>query len=284
VRVTSILQAIKNGKWKGVVLPVRELKQNGTKKEVDEAKKLLPAVTWSGIFEDRRLDDNMIVYNKLIVIDIDKITNTRLKRLKIELKSNPFVYAFFDGPTKGIKVLIFVNSEKEWHNTHTFWHIEKLFDEMYGIEIDPSGKNISRLCFVSYDPELYINDKPMELEIEEQEDPDAGFRSISNYDYKNSSPETDATKILETCIKMTNKSRCGTYHKGNRNNFVFVASCLMCEFGVNPELTLSLLHSRYQSLRHKELRSSVESAFKRCYKNFGTRILNQKSNNQQSIL
>ena len=219
-----------------------------------------------------------------MVIDIDKITKTRLKSLKKELRKNPLIYTFFDGPTKGIKVLIFIDSKKEWHSTHAFWHIERLFDEMYGIEIDPSGKNISRLCFVSYDPDIYINDEPMELHIEEQEDPDAGFRSISNYEYKGSAPVTDATKILETCIKMTNKSRCGTYHKGNRNNFVFVASCLMCEFGVNPELTLSLISSRYQSLRHKELRSAVESAFKRCYKNFGTRTMNQKANNQQSIL
>jgi len=283
--MTSVLDAIKSGKWKDVVLPVRELKENGTKEQVAEAKKLLPAVTWSGVFEDKRMDANIVHYNKLMVIDIDKITKTRLKTLKKELKSNKAVYAFFDGPTKGVKVLIFIDSEVEAHNTHAFWQIETMFDEMYGIEVDPSGKNIARLCFVSYDPDLYINPEPMELHIVEQEDPEAGFVTVGNYEYDNAIPETDATKILETCIKMPNTSKCGHYYKGNRNKFIFVTACLMCEFGVNPEITLSLLSSRFQSLKYKEHRTTIESAFRRSYKNFGTRTSNQKSNNnQQSIL
>ena len=66
VSVTSVLAAIKSGKWKDVVLPVRELKENGTKQQVDDAKKKLPAVTWSGVFEDKRLDVNIIHYNTYI--------------------------------------------------------------------------------------------------------------------------------------------------------------------------------------------------------------------------
>lgn len=284
VKVTSILQAIKDGKWKGVVLPVRELKANGTKKQVDDAKKLLPAVTWSGVFEDRRLDANMVHYNKLMVVDIDEITKTRLKRLKKELVNNPMIYAFFNGPTKGIKVLIFISAEQEWHNTHTFWHIEKLFKEMYGIKIDPSGKNLSRLCFVSYDPDLYLNPEPMELTIEEQEDPNGGFVSINNHDFSACAPETDATVIMERCIKMVKKSKTGGFYQGNRNNYIFSLSCLCCEFGMNPELALGLVSTRYQSLAFKEIRTTLESAYKRSYKNFGTKTVNGKSNNQQSIL
>ncbi|MHA1166321.1 MAG: BT4734/BF3469 family protein [Candidatus Hodarchaeales archaeon] len=286
VKITSVLKAIKNGKWKDIVEPIRELKENkAPKNDVDEAKKLLPAVAWSGVFTESRADDNLAVYNKLMVVDIDNITKTRLKRLKKELVNNPMVYAYFNGPTKGIKVLIFVSAGPEWHNTHTFWQIETLFDEMYGIEIDPTGKNLSRLCFVSYDPDLYINPEPMELQIEEQEDPDAGFRRVSNYDYSNCAPETDSTVIMETCIKMVNASATGTYHKGNRNKYVFSLSCLMCEFGVNPELSLTLIASRYQSLKYKEIRTTVESAFKRCYKNFGTKTVNRrKNNNQQDLL
>jgi len=285
VKVTSVLSGIKNGKWMDVVLPVREFKENGTKKEVEEAKKLLPAVAWSGVFEDRRADDNMVHYNKLMVVDIDDITKTRLKTLKKELTKNPMVYAFFNGPTKGIKVLIFIDSEKDWHNNHAFWHIERLFDEMYGIKIDPTGKNLSRLCFVSYDPDLYINPEPMELHIEEQEDPDGGFVSINNNDYSDCIPETDAREIIEVCVKMVNKSKAGSYHKGNRNKYIFVLSCLMCEFGVNPQLSLELISARYQSLSFKEVRTTVESAFKRSHRNFGTKTISSKSNNnQQSLL
>lgn len=262
---------------------MREAKAQGDKDKVKDLKFRLPAVIFSGVFEER-VDDACVVYNKLMIIDIDDISDRRLAKLKIELLDNPWVYAYFDGPTKGIKILVFIDSEISWHKSHAFAHLEALFNEIYGIQIDPSGKNPSRLCFVSYDPLLYINPDPRILHIEKDEGI-SQFRSINTADYQNSSPSTDSMFILNLCVKWVKKSRVGGYHKGNRNNYVFALACLMCEFGVAPEMTLSHVLSRYPSLGHKETMNAVSSAYRRCLKDFGTKVANEnKNSNQTSML
>jgi hypothetical protein len=282
VTFEALFNAIKNGKWKERIELIREAYSKKEKETVRQLKHKLPAVTWSGVFEER-LDDACVVYNKVMVIDIDNVSGKRLEKLKQELRKNPWVYAFFDGPTKGIKALVFIDAELDWHNNHTFEYLEMLFLDLYGIKIDPTGKNPSRLCFVSYDPDMYINPNPHELKIEKNESIDK-FTAVGNYSPEDSAPVTDAKYILEICIKMVSKSKTGTYHKGNRNNYIFVLSCLMCEFGVPPELAYKLVFERYSSLGHKEVQSTLKSAYRRSHKNYGTRTANRRNNSNQNSL
>lgn len=286
VPITSVLKGIKNGRWKDIVEPIRKRKAEGAEKnEISRMKHRLPAVIWTGVFEER-LDDACVVYNHLMVIDIDNIGKNRLKRLKDELKDNPWVFAYFDGPTKGIKVLVFVDSDIEWHNEHAFWSLEQDFLDLYNITIDASGKNVSRLCFVSYDPDLYINYDAVYYHVEKTTNPLDEFKSLgTDKYYENSVPVSSAKKIVDICVKMVSKSKTGSYHKGNRNNFVFSLSCLLCEYGVLPDQALHLIAQRYQSLQLKEIRTTVGSAYKRAKHNFGTKTMTQKGNsNQKSLL
>jgi hypothetical protein len=250
VTFEALFNAIKNGKWKERIELIREAYSKKEKETVRQLKHKLPAVTWSGVFEER-LDDACVVYNKVMVIDIDNVSGKRLEKLKQELRKNPWVYM--------------------------------LFLDLYGIKIDPTGKNPSRLCFVSYDPDMYINPNPHELKIEKNESIDK-FTAVGNYSPEDSAPVTDAKYILEICIKMVSKSKTGTYHKGNRNNYIFVLSCLMCEFGVPPELAYKLVFERYSSLGHKEVQSTLKSAYRRSHKNYGTRTANRRNNSNQNSL
>lgn len=282
VSTLSILRAIKSGRWKD---SIEQLRLETEKEKIKQLKFALPAVTWSGVFEER-VDDACLQYSELMVIDVDNISSKRLKTFREELKNNPWVYSVFAGPTKGVKILVFVDSPIEWHNESAFWSLERDFLDLYGIEIDSSGKNPSRLCFVSYDPELYINESPVYYHVEECSDPLDDFVSIGKtFEYKNGEPIMNAKDIMDRCVKMVSKSKAGSYHKGNRNNFVFVLSCLLCEYGVQPDQALNLIAMRFQSLKFKEVRSTVDSAYRRAKHNFGTKVLNQRGNpNQKSLL
>jgi hypothetical protein len=234
------------------------------------------------VFEDSREDKSVVHYNHLMIVDIDKISEKRLKSLRNELMSNIHVFAFFISPSFGLKVLIAVDSDYTKHNTDTFYHVEKLFKDMYNIDIDKSGKNVSRLCFVSYDPELFYNPNAVALKID-------AVSSLGGFIKINSSPDTfipttNATKIFDTCIKMVKKSKVGSYRKGNRNNYLFVLSCLMCEFGVNYEQSLDMIFNKYSSLGFPEVRNTVASAFKRNKHNFGTKSVNERVNRFQEKL
>lgn len=277
--ITSVLKAIKAGRWKDQVLKVREAKAIGDKKSLKNLKFHLPAVTWSGVFEER-CDDAIVKYNQLMVIDIDEISDKRLEKLKPELRNNPWVFSYFNGPSKGIKVLVFIDSPEEWHSTHAFKYLEDAFKELYGIKIDKSGKNTSRLCFVSYDEDLYINDKPERLHIKEYVGVDS-FTSLSGFNYDNAVPIHDGKYIIEICIKMVKKCKVGHYRKGNRNNYIFVLSSLACEFGIDPMLAFTLIYGKYSSLGQAEIKNTIASAYKRNKKNFATRTVGKRSNSKQ---
>ena len=54
----------------------------------------------------------------------------------------------------GVKALVQI-SNPERHEDH-FRALEKYFDRTYGLEVDGTGKNVSRACFESYDPEIIV--------------------------------------------------------------------------------------------------------------------------------
>lgn len=279
VSLNAIFAAIKNGKYKDRIEHIRDLySNNGSKQTIQNLKKPLPCVTFSGTFSER-LDDKLIDYSHFIVIDIDDISNKRLVKLKKELTENPYIYAYFDGVTKGIKVLVYLSSPYKYHRDYAFYQVEEMFNNVYNVKVDPSGKNISRLCFLSYDPNIYINDDPttfpVDLSRKKPEYDPKQFKTIVK-------PENicfDAYKIFDTCLSMMKKSKTGAYRIGNRNNYVFVLSCLLFEFGVNYDMVVSLIIQRYQSLSFKEVTTTVKSAEKKVGTSFGVRVLVSKKNN-----
>jgi hypothetical protein len=279
VKLKQVLYAIRNGKWKNVIQSLREEKD---KRKKEDIKRNLPAVIWSGVF-DERIDAGLVVYNQIIVIDIDKLPYKKVLWLKQKLTRNKHVLSCFESPSQGLKVLFLVDSDSYLHNKDAFFTIEKMFLDYYGVKIDPSGKNLARLCYVSWDETLYYNSKAEPLHIEEVVDRLEDFKLIVQQ-AKGFISVFDVTKIFEVCIKMTKASKTGNYRKGNRNKFIFTTSCLMSEFGVPETQTISLVMSKYTSLDYKEIRPTVMSAYRRTKHSFGTRNLSGKNNNQTSIL
>ena len=41
--------------------------------------------------------------------------------------------------------------------TRVWQAVADAYQHRYGVPWDPSGKDVSRLCYVSHDPELYLN-------------------------------------------------------------------------------------------------------------------------------
>jgi hypothetical protein len=264
VPIIKVLSAIKKGKWAELIAEIRE---EVDKEKVKQLKENLPAVIFNGVF-DERVDLGCVHYNHLMTVDIDNIKSTDLSAIKKRLSENKYIYCFFESPSKGLKVLVPVDSDESLHSTSAFKTVRKMFSDMYGINIDPSGKNLSRLCYVSYDPNLYLNANCEVLHIEETFDSDE-FISVNSKDWKIST--TDANKIMDRCVKWVKKSKTGSYRPGNRNNYIFHLSCLLSEFGVSDSQALSLIQSKYPSLGAKEIRTTLYSAYKKTRHNFGSK-------------
>lgn len=164
--VEKVLNAIEGPFYETQVKTIRHLKAQGKQAEADEVKGNLHAVTFCATFEGRRLSSLYHTYNSLMVIDIDKLPEEEIERVKDCLEACPFVATYWKSPSgagwKGLVPLNYVNQDKktdvvDMHHW-AFNKLEEMFKADYNITLDASGKDITRLCFMSWSPELRLKD------------------------------------------------------------------------------------------------------------------------------
>ena len=131
-------------------------------KEYKENKLL--SVTFAGTFpRGKRKAEHISQHSGLIVLDIDGLTDAQITDLLAELAQMPQVVLAFISPSgKGIKVVVSVTPRPENDLEHKggYHACLEFFDDLateYGFEIDTSGKDCSRLCFLSHDPRAIVN-------------------------------------------------------------------------------------------------------------------------------
>lgn len=281
----DVIQKISDGHWKSKINAYR---YETDKKRREALKKRLPAVTFTGtVGGDGRFDDGVGNYTGIMVCDIDKITPGKLSTYKRVLAQDNYVLAFFESPSRGLKVLLKVDSELKHHKSHAFLQVEDYMREHYDIIIDPSGKNVSRLCFISYDEDLFYNDSydtfPVDATIDyEALEAAANMVSVKHIQ-DNFSPSYDSVYVFNTVCDWISKSKAGSFHKGNRNHFVFVLSCRLSEAGLNQEVAIQSVLGRYPSLGLAEIKTTVKSAYKRTSGSFGSNPVNERKTNQGEI-
>lgn len=115
-------------------------------------------VTFSGTFS-KRSDKCLVKHSSLLTLDYDHIAN--LPELKSLLLNDPFfeTQLMFVSPSgDGLKWIVEIDLKQfthlEWFNS-----IASYVKRQYGLEVDKSGKDVSRACFLCWDPEVYIHPK-----------------------------------------------------------------------------------------------------------------------------
>ena len=152
-----VAEQIKSGTFKNQVEELQKLLESGKEKEYKKKKRSLLAFTPSGRFEGGRKPEFLIEYSRIIILDIDKIDNlTTVKEKAVQCK---YTYCCFVSPSnKGLKLLVKTDNSSAKH-TEAFLDIQTFYEELLKQKIDPSGNDITRLCFFSYDKDLYINNE-----------------------------------------------------------------------------------------------------------------------------
>jgi hypothetical protein len=145
VEIADILDKIRNGEWKDKVVPCRE---NIALKDK------LPCFTPTGIFNHRSIA-GLETYNGIICLDIDHVADP--EDLKSRCKNLDWVRAAFVTPSgKGLKVIVQTQATVETYK-QTELQVAEAFLEATGVARDNRCKDIARIQYVSYDPELYYN-------------------------------------------------------------------------------------------------------------------------------
>jgi len=117
-----------------------------------------PYCTFSGTFS-KRSDQSLIKASGLIVLDFDHISDIpELKKMLLDDRYFETELLFISPSGTGLKWVVKINLEEDshlnWFNATTAY-----VKETYNLEIDPSGKDLSRACFLCYDPHAYIRPK-----------------------------------------------------------------------------------------------------------------------------
>jgi len=147
ITIESFLQQVKYGKWKNQIELIRTEQE---KSKRDALKRNLPSVTISGLFSERK-EEFLLSHSGFLCIDIDYFTD------KTQLISDPYTYAIMKSSSgAGLAVLVKINGNK---HKESFKWIQNYYFVSFGIKVDSAPQNVASLRFVSYDPELHINDK-----------------------------------------------------------------------------------------------------------------------------
>lgn len=141
---------------------MRLIRAQDTKKAADAHKKALDYVTFSGTFNPTRLAANLTAHSGLIVLDFDGVADVAL--LRIQFQADPYVAACFVSPSgKGLKCVVKCKVTEHNHKA-VFADLAAYFNNVYRLtkdeQVDPSGSDPSRACFLSHDPEAWLNPSP----------------------------------------------------------------------------------------------------------------------------
>ncbi len=234
-------------------------------KDAETLKKKLLAFTWSGKFEKRKAD-SLIEYSNLICLDFDKLPDAEATKQSIISQAPLFLYCLFISPSgNGLKAVCRVSGGVEQH-LNNFNALKYIFRNIYNLEVDESGKDVSRLCFISSDLNIYINDDAVpfsgnDLEVSEatkEPVPVAPVVAVSNIQ-----------KDLEQLVEFTNKKN--NYNDGNRNNYIHHFACNANRKGLDIDAVLDFVATNFDIYHEdpKGTENTVKSAYKNNIVEFG---------------
>lgn len=114
--------------------------------------------TFSGLFR-KRSDKELILHSGLMCIDFDDVKDiSTLKQRLIHHEYFDTELLFVSPSGNGLKWIIPVDLRGCGHSRY-FKAVARCIEATTGVSPDPSGSDVSRSCFLPYDPDAYINPK-----------------------------------------------------------------------------------------------------------------------------
>jgi hypothetical protein len=251
ITIEKALERIKSGSSKELVTEIRNTLD---KEKANKIKLNLPSVCFSGKFGNDRKDEQLIEHSGFIVLDFDDISELRDKQT--DIISHDFVYACWVSPSgNGLKALVKI-ADGSKHREH-FQSLQEVFPE-----IDRSGINVSRVCYESFDPEIYVNDKAAVF---------AKAKKIEKITVTENQNVDDSENFRRILKWLTNKN--DAFVTGERNTYIFKLASACCRFGIDENAALGLISAEYtvsNDFTMSEMKSAVKSGYRANRNNFGT--------------
>ena len=225
----------------------------------NELKNTLMAIMFNGTFSERK-DDGLVEHSGLCILDFDKYPDAEtMAAERKRLIEDKYTYMLFTSPSgKGLKVVIRIPQCDKVEHRRRFSHYEQYINSEY---FDTSNKNISRVCFESYDPDAYLNEFAAIY---------TGIVEDTGYHRSEYTPKvivTNENRIIEKVLKFNH----GEFKEGNRANYIYKVACCLCEYSI-PLTTAenTLLQFTQDGFGATEITNTVRNAYKQAQ--FGLKV------------
>jgi predicted transcriptional regulator len=251
--IIHVLNRIKEGKSKELIEKIRK---------GEDLKKQLPAICFCGTFKHRS-DASIIEHSGYVCLDFDKYTDAKsLAADRKKIEADKYTFSVFTSPSgNGMKVIVKIPKEPENHKRY-FDALEKHYNNQH---FDVSSKNISRICFESYDPKIYINEFSDLWETKEE---------YVGYDYREKPPLVkleNENEIIKRLYKWFCKDHSMTEGARNSNLFILVSS--FSDYGISDLETARFCNQFIQpDFTKVEIEKVIRSAYSKGAKNFGMKF------------
>lgn len=273
----EVLQEIKSDKYQSEINSIRYALHKGDEKTAEEIKSNLLGFTTSGTFGESRTKANIVTYSQVVCLDFDDIPLTEINNLVTLVNGCRYTFASFISPSnEGLKVFIKVNSNAEQHTT-VYNQIANFYKELSGYDFDAKCKDITRLCFVSCDADLFLNENATTFELKEE------IKQVRPEPQREIQHNLTTDELLDKCLKFTEQKE--QYYNGNRNNFIFLFSCNANKYGIYEDDTLNFCLNNFD-LDEKEIKSTISSTYRNQSADFAkfAKFANLQSSNNTSVI
>lgn len=181
ISVKELLEEIKNGNsLKGRIEQARRVGKGN--EGYDKAKKSLPLVTWMFKFDGYKEEANILCSTRLLYFDIDKETakqpifsenveqpNSQQPSFDINSIDKKKIYAYWKSVSnEGYSIIVKANGITKENFDLNY----KLIAKELGIEhvMDKNAKKKSQATFISYDPDIFVNESAFVFEATNTEE------------------------------------------------------------------------------------------------------------------
>lgn len=246
--VLEVLERIKVGKSKSII---EALAKTNDKELQQKIKKTLPAILFSGTFTQRNAV-SIAEHSGLICLDFDKFdTIEQMNQYRTSFIEDKYTFACFVSPRgNGLKVIVQIPKDVPNHKRY-FEALNKYYNNPY---FDTSCSDICRICFESYDPNIYINqESEVWTELIEED--------IYEVTEEVRIPIKSDNEIISRLLKWFSKF---SMSSGERNANLFKLASALNDYGISKNEALRVCQQYQQKdFSEREIETTVKSAYKK---------------------
>jgi len=259
-RAKDVIYYLERIRYGEVKETIEALRAELDKPKRDLIKGSLSAVTFCGTFT-RRAKTGLKEASGLAIIDFDKLKSfDDVKLLKDKLSKDPYIFSAWVSPSgNGLKALVkipIVTDNEDYNRRYkAIYNNYKWVNDEFGENtIDTSGQDVSRLCFESYDADLYVNDDSLEW---------TELKEVDIYEVTEEVriPIKSDNEIISRLLKWFNKFSMAS---GERNANLFKLASALNDYGISLNEAMRVcLQYQQKDFTQREIDTTVKSAYKK---------------------